>query len=187
MIEGRYLDFPELPPDATERIISETASRFDPKFYLTGGNPQKFVVYPVDPMREVEKRDLMFKLVRPGGYLFILDGDEVAIGDVKAGLDFVRENEPTKVFWVYVEERGNPGWKPRIIRVEDGIHYGKNHWTILDNNNEILTDSVYKPSSDYAQVTQFKIYNFGFNRTGERAKARHAYKEILHDKNWIER
>lgn len=187
MIEGRYLDFPELPVDSTERIISETASRFDPRFYLTGGNPQKFIVYPVDPMKEVEKRDLFFKLVRPGGYLFVMDGDEVAVGDVKAGLDFVRENEPTKVFWVYVEEKGNPGWKPRIIRVEEGLHYGKNHWTILDKEDQVLTDSIWRPSANFAQVTQFKIYNFWHNRTGERAKARLAYKETLHAKKWNER
>ena len=187
ILDGRYLDFPELPLDSTERIISETASRFDPKFYLTGGNPQKFVVYPLDPLKEVEKRDLFFQLVRPGGYLFVMDGDEVAVGDVKAGLDFVRENEPTKIFWVYVEERGNPGWKPRIIRVEEGTHYGENHWTILDNDEQLLTDSVFKPSPNSAQITQFKIYNFGFNRTGERQKARLAYKEILHAKKWVER
>ncbi|MGI0084991.1 MAG: hypothetical protein ACREBQ_07910, partial [Nitrososphaerales archaeon] len=36
VIEGRYIDFRELPLDGTEQIISETASRFDPRFYLTG-------------------------------------------------------------------------------------------------------------------------------------------------------
>src|SRR5487761_554178 len=188
MIEGRYLDFPELPVDSTEKIISETASRFDPRFYLTGGNPQKFIVYPVDPMKEVEKRDLFFKLVRPGGYLFVMDGDEVAVGDVKAGLDFVRENEPTKVFWVYVEEKGNPGWKPRIIRVEEGLHYGKNHWTILRKDGSVLTDTTYHENEEYAKVPHFKIYNLGFsNRHEERKKQCVAYKDLWIGKNWIER
>jgi hypothetical protein len=187
LIEGRYLDAPELPSDKTEQIISETASRFDPRFYLTGGMPQKFVVYPVDPMPEVEKRDLFFKLVRPGGYLFIIDGDEITVGDVKAGLDFVRTNDPTKIFWVYVEEDGNPGWKPRIIRVEEGLHYGKNHWTILDKKGDLFTDSVWKESPESAQIPQFKIYNFGYKRTGQRQKARIAYKEAMHQKKWIER
>lgn len=187
LLEGRYLDFPELPEDGTERIISETASRFDPRFYLTGGNSQKFIVYPCDVIKEVEKRDLFFKLVKPGAYLFILDGDEIAIGDVKAGLDFVRANDPIKIFWIYVEERGNPGWKPRIIRVEEGLHYGNNHWTILNKDDTVLTDSVWKESPDFAQIHDFKIYNFGSKRSGERQKARMAYKEILHQKKWIER
>ncbi len=187
ILEGRYVDFPELPEDGTERIISETASRFDPRFYLTGGNSQKFVVYPTEPMFEVEKRDLFFGLVREGGYLFIVDGDEIAIGDVKAGLDFVRANDPTKVFWVYVEEDGNPGWKPRIIRLEKGLHYGENHWTILDKNNEILTDSVWRPSPNFAKVDSFKIYNFGSKRNGERQRARIAYRETMRSKEWIER
>ncbi len=187
ILEGRYFDFAELPEDCTERIISETASRFDPRFYLTGGNPQKFVVFPTEPMLEVEKRDLFFAVVREGGYLFIIDGDEIAVGDVKAGLDFVRANDPTKVFWVYVEEEGNPGWKPRIIRVEQGLHYGKNHWTILNEKDEVLTDSVWHSSPDYAKIEQFKIYNFGSKRSGERGKARTEYRETMRPKNWAER
>ena len=187
ILEGRFLDFKELPDDGTDRIISETASRFDPRFYLTGGNPQKFALFKTEPVLEVEKRDLMFSIVKAGGYLLIIDGDEVAIGDVKAGLDYVRANDDKRIFWVYVEEEGNPGWKPRIIKVEEGLHYGKNHWTILDRNNEVLTDSVFKPSPEFAQIEHFKIYNMGYKRTGERQRERLAYKEILHGKKWNER
>ena len=108
---------------------------------------QKVVYFNTDatygPMLEVEKRDLFFQTVRPGGFLFIIDGDEICVGDVKAGLEQVRANPETKIFWVQVEEEGNPGWKPRIIKVEAGMHYGANHWTILDRKNELVTDSIH--------------------------------------------
>jgi hypothetical protein len=185
LLDGRFLDFPELEPDNTEQIISETASRFDRRF----GGQEKFGVFKTKPVLEVEKRDLTFQVVRPGNYAFILDGDEICGGDVKAGLDFVRSKaeDGIKLFWVYLEEDpGNPGWKPRIIRVEEGLHYGKNHWTILDKENNLLTDSVYDSDrKDFAKISHFKIYNFGPKRHSERRKQVIAYRELLGGKNWM--
>ena len=66
--------------------LHETASRFDPRF----GGEQKFAIFRAKPLLEVEKRDLTFSVVKPGCFAFILDGDEICVGDVKAGLDFVR-------------------------------------------------------------------------------------------------
>lgn len=191
LYDGRFLDFPDLPEDATSRIISETASRFDPRF----GGSQKFGILRTNPMLEVEKRDLMFsntnpKLIEHGGYKFILDGDEICIGDVKAGLEYVRENAELgiKVFWVYVEEEpGNPGFKPRIIKMEPGLHYGKNHWVVLDKDDNVLTDSVYRQQEDFALVPGFKIYNFGPQRNTERRKQVLQYRELRGQKKWIER
>ncbi|MHB1868419.1 MAG: hypothetical protein ACYCPP_05680 [Nitrososphaerales archaeon] len=187
--EGRFLDFSELPRDNTYEIVSDVCSRFDPRWFVGSAMTQKFVYVDAEaafgPMLEVEKRDLMFQTIRERGFLFIIDADEIAIGDVKAGLDFVRANPDKKIFWVYVEEDGNPGWKPRIIKVEDDMHYGVNHWTILDKKNELVTDSIYKENPEHAQITQFKIHNF--KRTGKRSEERQAYRDILHEKKWNER
>ena len=192
LFDGRFLDFNEMPQDNTYGIVSDVCQRFDPRWFQGSVMTQKCVYVNTDlafgPMLEVEKRDLMFQTIRERGFLLIIDGDEIAIGDVKAGLDFVRSNPEKRIFWVYVEEEGNPGWKPRIIKVQEGMHYGANHWTILDFRNEIVTDSVFKEgNSDHAQITQFKIYNFQHKRTGDRAKERLAYKETLHEKKWLER
>ena len=187
--DGRFLDFKEIPEDHTYEIISDVCQRFDPRWFTGDTMTQKFVYVNTEaafgPMLEAEKRDLMFQTIRDGGFLFIIDGDEVPIGDVKAGLDFVRANSEKKSFWVYVEEEGNPGWKPRIIKVEKGMHYGANHWTILDYKNNVVTDSTYTPKLEHAQITQFKIYNF--KRTGRRAQERQAYREALHSRKWNER
>lgn len=187
LLDGRFLDFPELPEDGTNQIISEVASQFDPKF----GGQQKFAVFKTKPALEVEKRDLTFSIVKQGCFAFILDGDEQCFGDVKAGLDYVRSkaDDGINVFWVYVDEpKGNPGWKPRIIRVEEGLHYGKNHWTILRKDGSVLTDTTYHENEEYAKVPHFKIYNLGFsNRHEERKKQCVAYKDLWIGKNWIER
>lgn len=188
--DGRFLDFKEMPEDNSYSIIADVSSRFDPQWFVGGIMSQKFVYVNTEnafgAMLEVEKRDLMFQTVKERGFLFIIDGDEIAIGDVKAGLDFVRANPDKKIFWVYVEEDGNPGWKPRIIKVEEGMHYGLNHWTILNYKNELVTDSVWKEgNTEQAQITQFKIYNF--KRSGKRAEERQVYREILHNKKWNER
>lgn len=186
--DGRFLDFKEMPEDNSYGIIADVSQRFDPRWFANGMMTQKFVYVNTETafgaMLETEKRDLMFQTIRENGVLFIVDGDEIPIGDVKSGLDFVRANPDKKIFWVYVEEEGNPGWKPRIIKVEYGMHYGANHWTILDSRNEIVTDSIYKFNPEHEQITQFRIHNF--KRSGKRAEARHAYREILHAKKWVE-
>jgi hypothetical protein len=186
ILDGRFKDFPEIPEDGTTTIISEAASRYDPQFYKEGKMTQKFVIFDTEPMTETEKRGLFFKMVIPGRFLFILDGDEVCIGDVKAGLDFVRSNPDKEIFWVWVEEEGNPCWKPRIIKVQSGMSYGENHWTILDANGRVLTDSVFKPSPRFATIEDFKLYNFGSKKGGFRGQARAAYRERMRKKAWKE-
>ncbi|HZW58250.1 MAG TPA: hypothetical protein VFF30_18320 [Nitrososphaerales archaeon] len=193
ILDGRFLDFPELPEDDTVKIVQESASRFDPQYFKDNLQIlQKFVYLDIEfglgPMLEVEKRQFTFEYIPSGSYAFIIDGDEVAIGDVKAGLDFVRNNEDIKIFWVWVEEEGNPGWKPRIIRVEPGLHYGENHWTILNLKNEIVTDSAFPTHtvSEHSLIRDFKIYNFGSKRAGKRGEARIAYRETMRKRNWKE-
>ncbi|MHB8603524.1 MAG: hypothetical protein ACYC9R_12895 [Nitrosotalea sp.] len=193
LFDGRFLDFKELPPDNTYEIISDVALRFDPRWFVGNTMNQKFVYVNTDfaygPMLEVEKRQLMLDVVRARGFLFILDGDEICVGDVKTGLDIVRANPDKKIFWVYVEEQGNPGWKPRIIKVENGMHYGANHWTILDKKNLVITDSDESRSFDtnnHCKITQFRISNLGSLRSGERGKERVKYREIMRSKKWVE-
>lgn len=194
ILDGRFLDFEPLPEDGTARIVSESASRFDPKYFREEFRiSQKFVYldieYSLGPMLEVEKREFTFQYIPQGSFAFIIDGDEVCIGDVKAGLDHVRANPDKKIFWVYVEEEGNPGWKPRIIKVENGMHYGANHWTVLDRKNLVVTDSDEKTSFNpeiHSKLTQFKIFNFGSKRSGERGYERRAYREAMRKKKWLE-
>ncbi|MHB8565732.1 MAG: hypothetical protein ACYC7D_05390 [Nitrososphaerales archaeon] len=191
VLDGRFLDFNPLPDDGTARIVSESASRFDPRYFREEYRlTQKFVYLDVEsvlgPTLEVEKRDYTFQYIPRGSYAFIIDGDEICVGDVKAGLEFVRANADKKIFWIYVEEEGNPGWKPRLIKVEDGMHYGANHWTILGRKNELVTDSVYADNPEQEKLTQFKILNLGSKRTGERGVERIAYREIMRKKDWKE-
>ena len=192
LFEGRFLDFDKLPEDGSYEIIGDVASRFDPRWFVAQTMNQKFVYFDTEsthgPMLEVEKRSLLFQAVRERGFLFIIDGDEVAVGDVKAGFEFVKSNPDKKIFWVYVEEEGNPGWRPRIIKVETGMHYGSNHWTILDKYNDVVTDSSFKEQEpNQAKITQFKLYNFGRQRTGARGTERLAYREAMRVKDWNER
>jgi hypothetical protein len=191
ILDGRFLDFEPLAEDDTSKIISETALRFDPKYFKEEFHvPQKFVYldieYSLGPMLEVEKREFTFEYIPSGTYAFIIDGDEICVGDVKAGLDYVRANSEKSIFWVYVEEEGNPGWKPRIIKVEDGMHYGGNHWTILDRKNQVVTDSTYVENPGHAHLTQFKIFNLGSKRSGERGAKRTLYREVMRTKEWKE-
>lgn len=77
-----------MPQDSTYNIIGGVSSRFDPAWFVGGSITQKFVYVNIEnafgPLLEVEKGDLMFQTVRERGFLFIIDGDELAIMDVKA-------------------------------------------------------------------------------------------------------
>ena len=134
-------------------------------------------------LSETDKRNLFFRSIEPGNWAFIIDGDEVCVGDVKLAFEEVKKSEQ-RVGWVFVEEQGNPGFKPRFLKVEKGMRYGQKHWEILDGAGKLITDS-YWHAGDFA-LDSFKIYNFGYQRRSDRGKAHDEYRETMRKKNWKE-
>lgn len=130
--------------------------------------------------------------MKEGSYAFVIDGDEIAVGDVKRAMDFMRESE-AKIGWVDLKEEGNPGLKPRFLRVENGLHYARKHWELYDKDETLVTDSVYGPAQQADPETNvvvpyMHIRNVGQSRAAdsERAKARDDYRTVLAKANWIE-
>jgi len=182
LLDGRFLDFIELEPDSSYEIIADVSSRFDPRWFIGQAMNPKIVYFNTEsaygPMLEIEKRDLFFQTVRPNGFLFTINGDEVCVGDVKAGLDFVRTNPETKIFWVHTYREEKQSWEPRIIKVEAGHHYGNAPSIVLDKKNELVTDSVYGNLDTDKRIDAFSIFDFGAWRSGERAQAKVEFQKL---------
>lgn len=158
----------------------------EPSEILTHPLAHKTLLQTNVDLPETKKRDLFFGLIREGFYAFIIDGDEVAIGDVKAGFEHMARSQ-ARIGWVYLNEDGNPGFKPRFLRVEKAMHYGKNHWTILDKDSKVVTDSLYNPNEmNQVEINEFELYNFSHKRKGERQEARIEYRELMSRTKWDE-
>jgi hypothetical protein len=167
ILDGRVLDQKELPGDATDKIISETASRFDPRFVSNG---QKFAVFRTKPVLPFEKKNVIFAVVRSGCYAFLVHGDEICVGDVKSGLDYVREHAlESEIFFVKVidplESTGSR-FEPRIIKVKNGLHFSDHSpfTTVFDSDNEVFAhDKMARKRS--TEISDFQIYKFSKERS----------------------
>lgn len=135
-------------------------------------------------LSEKHKREFFFNQFGSGIRLFIIDGDEVCVGDVKKGLAKVRENKAEPLFWVKVETEG---WKPRIITNKKGLHYGENHWTILDGEDRLVTDTVlFPPMTPSNTIDEFRILNLYELRSKMRDELRIQYRESMRVQGWRE-
>jgi hypothetical protein len=183
--DGRFSDFPELPPDDTAEIAGSCGARYVPTL----------------PMMETEKRSLMFDYCDDGDVLLVIDADEVAVGDVKKGIGSVKANPGKSVFWVWyqsdVPTRSTSGWRPRLFRVRKGMRYSKRHDYIYWPDGSMVVDYIAHPDtltnlplheSGYnARITDFSLLGTGNLRSKMRDDARNVYFAKMGHRGWVER
>jgi hypothetical protein len=124
---------------------------------------------------EYQLRTKMVEKIFPGDYLFMIDPDEFPKEEsgVRSAFEFVRTNVPEiSIFWMMVDEIFQPSgikqnlWKAKIFRVERGYHFYPNHWTLLDSENNLVTDWNFQERNDWLKVPQLELENRGYLRIG---------------------
>ncbi len=137
------------------------ASKYDPE---KTGKPSKFMLYNLDVITEVEKYNLFFSLIRPNNYFFMIEPNEIVIGDVKKGFDIIRNSPEKEVFWVRYED-ADEAYYPKIIKIKEGLHYpsykSKIQYasTILDKDSSTFVSrfDYLNPKDTDGFVSEFKI------------------------------
>jgi len=106
------------------------------------------VIHVPRRMRQPEKRSLYF--TEDVDWYFIIDGDEIAVGDVAAGFEYVKSLED-KGALVEVKLRTVPTLYMRFVKYQPGLHYHGVHHYIYNHRGFRVTCR--------ARVTQFKLVN----------------------------
>ncbi len=136
-------------------------------------------------LTESEKRNELFSRVEEGNWIFWIDGDEVCVGDVKKGLNKVR-NAYTDLCLVRVFNNGRAWtWIPRFIRSRPNFNLEPKHW-IYNYGKEVIYDghAVYIP---YTEIDDFFIINCNALRGKNRQEEDLIYKEFMAIRNWDDR
>lgn len=155
---------------------------------VMAGQRDKSLIIDETEGYEYELRTKMMEKLFPGDYLFMVDPDELPSEEknVKSAFDFIRSNIPEfSIFWMKVEEIFQPTgikqdpWKAKIFRVEKGYHFYPNHLTLLDGQNNLVTDWNIQDRKDWVKVPQMGLENRGFLRGGrDKINRSHRY-ELL--------
>lgn len=86
-------------------------------------------ILPYKPnLTQIEARNYLYSQVPEGSWIFIVDGDEVVIGNMKDAMQLVRQTEKD-VCSVLVFNNGSM-WtlRPRFVRSRKDFHLGERHW-----------------------------------------------------------
>lgn len=164
IVDGPYIGF------------DHKALKSNPKTYKILKKFGKVVtkVITIDrPMSEEKKRSLYF--TGDCDLYFLLDGDEVVIGNIDKGLDWVRNQPHRDVFGVRVVlPRSLHSAYPRILRCKEGLYYDRcDDMTIRDGDGK-----VYSPVLNFPVVPDFAIINLEFLRSVRRQEVWARYNRI---------
>jgi len=181
VLDGPFTNFPDMPDDGTRQI----SERYDNVRYITTAR-----------MSETKKRSMFFDLIDHGDFLLIIDGDEVLQGapeDIVGSFGRVRVSFHTRVFWIPMTARSanwpgqefNLGPRPRLIRVEKGMHYANHHRVILNDDGSVLTNTDYVRRPDFEILPEIRIHNAD-TRTSERRKNHQEYGKLMAKRAWRE-
>jgi len=141
VVDGPFLGFPAVSlksDDGTLDILEQY---------------KKKLIYIFVPkrMRAPEKRSLQF--IEGADWYFQIDGDEVAVGDVEAGLSRLKTT-PHKVaeIVVYLKD-GSKASYSRLVKYQPGLHFYENHYILksfeghqirLYGQREVITEFYLK-------------------------------------------
>lgn len=136
-------------------------------------------------LTEVDKRNAVFSMVPEDDWIFWIDGDEVCVGDVKKGLDKVR-NAKVDLCRIRIFNNGKPWtWLPRFIRSKKNFHLGSTHW-IYKYGNQVIYEGAL-PLIDYIDIDDFFIINCNALRPKNRQREDTIYKEFMSARKWDDR
>lgn len=125
--------------DGTIKIIEEYQCSILDKFFVL----QEIKGMPYST--EVVKRNEYFKYGHEGDWFFIIDGDEIAEGNVAAGMKLVRKTNTIAVqlMVVNIGADSKPIDRPtqpiRFFKWSEDIHYCRNHATVLGKNDRSIS------------------------------------------------
>lgn len=159
VVDGPFIGFPHTSLVSTDGTL-EALKHFGEKIeYIT----------VKEAMRQPDKLSMFFGV--ESDWYFILGGDEVAVGNVKAGFDKVR-NSPDLTFSIVIRDikREPVGTYPRFVKYQEGLHFNEVHWLIRNKANEIVV-----PYHNPPLITEFTLINMP--RTEQRKQDMAKYRE----------
>ncbi len=135
-------------------------------------------------LTEIEKRNILYSGVPGGNWIFIIDGDEICVGDVKRGLEKVRASE-FPICEVQVFNNGRPWmWFPRFFRSRRDFHLKGNHWTYKYGGEVVWEGAGVKVPT--LRINDFVIINCNVLRPANRLWHDTIYKAFMSARQWNE-
>lgn len=135
-------------------------------------------------LSEIEKRNELYARVPEGEWIFIIDGDEICVGDVKKVIQQIKQC-PLDVCLIKVFNNGKGWtWSPRFIRAKKNFRLGPNHWTYNYGDKVIYDESGTHVQS--LEITDFFMINCNVLRGKERIEQDIVYREFMSARNWDE-
>jgi len=164
VIDGPYIGFPHnslKSTDGTREIVRSFGSKVE------------LVDIPF-PLEQWAKRSMMFGY--KADWYFWIDGDEIAVGDVGEGMDFVRRskdevlrvkmrlwNPPSNPAEWCIESIRQKGYYevayPKFFRWQPGLHFSGYHNVVRDINRRLIS-----PRGGFKTVPGFVLENRDFER-----------------------
>jgi len=132
------------------------------------------------------KRSALVAAVPDGDSFFIIDADEMIVGDFQEAIeDWMDSGLICCQFTLYHPgteiERVNPAWHPRIFRKTKGMHYRGTHWHLRDAKNYVIEEQYPIYRSDKIALVHFKPF-----KTKARLIPHANYMNELGAQGWIE-
>jgi len=174
VIDGPYIGYPHNSLKSTDGT-REIVLSFD---------KVKLIDIP-HPMRQPDKRSLMF--FEEADWYFWIDGDEIAVGDVSRGMDYVRQskadvlsvmvrlwNPPRNPVEWCIESIRRKGYYevpyPKFFGWKPGLHFAECHNVIRDINGRLVS-----PKGGTPVVPGFVLENRDWERPIEWEEKKQAY------------
>lgn len=142
--------------------------------------------FEVEDMTQSAKRSLCFELITEGEYVFIIDDDEICVGDVEVGFRKIREHDEDFGL-IYVDDEMRPDWRVRIMKCRKNFRYGPRHWEITNvNTGEVVSEYVSTRLPSF-YIHDFKIYNMrDEEKDGEYVSRMCEYVSMIWEKKFFE-
>lgn len=170
----------KLSDDKTGEIIDDCLVGIS----YTDNKPESLLWLNRSGLSEIEKRNELYARVPEGEWIFIIDGDEVCVGDVKKAIEEVKRCS-LDVCLIKVFNNGKGWtWSPRFIRAKKNFRLGPNHWTYNYGDKVIYDESGIHVQS--LEITDFFMINCNVLRGKERMDQDAVYREFMSARNWDE-
>lgn len=142
-LQAGMCDAKGYPTDSTLEICERLSNKFPMTIIQPPGRPWK---------DKVEMRNAYVDHLKPGNWMFMLDGDEVYKEDQLWRIaNLMKEHDCLVLqfflFWNNINTLGNGSWQKypqeRIVRWREGYAYrGSNHLNVTDTSGSLVMDKV---------------------------------------------
>jgi hypothetical protein len=158
--KGRTL---ELPDDGTKQIISDL-------------NLPNLVQEDCGELSEIEFRTHFFDFMEEGDYAFMIDGDEIAYGNIREAFSTLKEDFIG--VWTNEPNGTETGYHPKLIKKQKGIHYAVNHFSLFTGEGKKIEMT--------GKLQGMEVINLGMLRSGARQEAHLTYADFIRTKKGYE-